>query len=224
MLCGCLFLAMAQRGVLSTVELTDGTILNGYVTTNADGSFNVETQDGDKYYYTAAEVKVVREIGGLATSSVLTTDALVAKKGAKIVFADSNQPLVQGDFRSPDVWQLYQRGRKQAKTGTWLIVSGAIMGGAAAVERIMYNKQEEIRLQQIYETGSYQERPAGVQTGYDVGTVLIVAGGASLVGGIIFTVIGNSILATIVKDQNMGQKLTLDFGAQQNGIGLALNF
>ena len=51
-----------------------------------------------------------------------------------------------------------------------------------------------------------------------------VGGGLSLITGAVFEILGNVQLSKIAKDQNNRTQMSLNFGAQPNGIGVSLEF
>lgn len=56
-LCAVSLSAQDQKKVKKTVTLNDGTEISGYVAKQSDGSYLIENETGDIFYYTAAEVK-----------------------------------------------------------------------------------------------------------------------------------------------------------------------
>lgn len=60
-LCAVNLSAQDQKKVKETVTLNDGTVISGYVAKQSDGSYLIENESGDMFYYTAAEIKEVKK-------------------------------------------------------------------------------------------------------------------------------------------------------------------
>lgn len=60
-LCAVSLSAQDQKKVKETVTLNDGTEISGYVAKQSDGSYLIENESGDMFYYTAAEIKEVKK-------------------------------------------------------------------------------------------------------------------------------------------------------------------
>ena len=60
-LCAATVSAQEQKKVKETVTLNDGTVILGYVAKQSDGSYLIENESGDMFYYTAAEIKEVKK-------------------------------------------------------------------------------------------------------------------------------------------------------------------
>lgn len=192
-------LAYSQERVVKEVILGDGNTISGYVTTQPDGSYKVETSAGDVFFFSSSEVKVVQEMEINRVLDGVPGEVVVYKRGGSIRFCSNDQKLTQTDFSSLKGWREYRGAKNLRGWGYGL----AATGWATAVAGWVY-----------WHT-----------TGDELGGLIAVAGGPTfLIGGITMIIFGNKKLKMIVKGYNNNPGYAFDFGVQQHGVGFAMTF
>ena len=191
-------LAYSQERVLKEVILGDGSTISGYVTTQPDGSYKVETPAGDVFFFSSSEVKRVQEIEvKRVVESVVPGQVLVYKRGGSIRFCSNDQKLTQDDFLTAKGWKTYKGAKGLRGWGYGVAATGLVAAGLGATYWILAD-----------ERGAYA----------------VAGGGAVLVGGIAMIIVGNAKIKKIVKGYNNNPGYAFDFGVQQHGIGFAMTF
>lgn len=205
-------LAIAQEREVKIVELINGNTVSGYVQTQQDGSYLVETESGDVFFFSQSEVKSIN-----ATKKAFVSGDLdyyggitVEKKKGKLYKLSSGKELIPADFMSYSDWEKYRKAQNIIKTAnTLLIVSGSMVAVGGILAIIYFADQGDIDLEWM--------GTAGGCIGMFVAAPLAIT---SLVLGIS----GNKQLATIKDAYNYHPGYVVDFGMQQYGLGFALKF
>lgn len=73
-LVSCIVMSAQDVKVKSKVELKNGNEVVGYITEQSDGSYLVETEAGDMFFYSASEIKKIVEIENMKVKTVKLTD------------------------------------------------------------------------------------------------------------------------------------------------------
>ena len=216
-------LVFGQDRVAKQVFLKNGYTITGYVSTQPDGSYKVETLTGDVILYSNSEIKRIVDV---KKTEIVTPDEItpsgnayyegqtVYKKGRNLYFYENNKPLTKNDFETYQGWQRYQRAQKTMKLGTNIMIWGTIgacTGGALIGTIVMLCGGDE-----------YNDGPILIAHGAMFAGIFVAP--EILITGLIINTIGNVHLGKIEKTYNQHPGYVLEFGAQQSGIGLALKF
>lgn len=204
------FIAMAQEKKEMKLELKNGSTLTGMVTVQQDGSYILENTSGDIFYFEASEVRKATVIFESPVSQTADLNDFyggktVYKKGGSLRFYANNEKLTQKDFANIESWEKYKKAQRISKAGTILYISA---GGATVIGGV-------VGLIAGHEWESLAEGAAG-------GALFV--GAPCIIGAIICDVIGNKRLKIIAQNYNQNPGYSIDFGAQQNGVGFALKF
>lgn len=189
--------AIAQDKKEMRLDLNNGTSITGKVQIQIDGSYLIETPSGDLFLFSPSEVNKAIIIGNSVKRG--TNGKTVYKKGGRLLFSDTGVPLTETDFTSFRDWDKYQSARALRSTGNILMLSAAGCVGVGL----------------------------GISFWYvdDIPFILSAIGGGALLGsGLICTIIGNAKINSIGKKYNQHPGYAIDFGAQEHGIGFAINF
>ena len=190
-------IALAQGKTEMKLELKNGSAITGQVQMQIDGSYLIETPSGDLFLFSPSEVNKAIIIGNSVNGG--TNGKTVYKKGGKLLFSDTGVPLTETDFTSFRDWDKYQSARALRRAGNILMLSAAGCVGVGL--GIMFWYGDDVPL--IYSA---------------------IGGGALLGSGLICTIIGNAKINNIGKNYNQHPGYAIDFGAQEHGIGFAINF
>lgn len=188
--------------------LKDGRALSGKVVINNDGTYQIETIDGGIYSFKADEVDGV---AGLPQEKSTNKHGpkpgdIVYRKGNQLFFVKNNQPLSQHDFNTFDAWKQYEKAKKSGHGGrvTMYIGAGSVVFGGGMIGL-------------AFLTDNYDIVPG-------VGLLVASAGLVTGITGLIITSSSNSKLNKMAGNYNHKPGYAFNFGVQQHGIGLALNF
>ena len=183
----------------------------------SDGSYKIETSNGDILYFMASEVKQVKNIYNKKQKIAGRTnkDDLVIRRGNMLCFSSSGQALTEEAFSNIESWQKYQKQSKAGKNARIALYSGL---GAFVVGDVMIIGVLSQGLGSRYR--NYGINAEIVDTGIVVGSV-----------GLVTTIIGaflikksNINLNTMAKAYSQTPGYVFNLGVQQHGIGFALNF
>ena len=201
---------MAQERVEKRLELKNGTVLTGYVDIQQDGSYLLETQAGDVFFFMPSEVSrimsIMPQVQNQQASLEYYGGKTVDKRRGKIYMLATDQELTQSDFMTYEGWEKYQRAKRTRKTGNILLISA----GGLAVTGVLVGG--------IFAIIEGDEDPMIV-----AGVGFALAAPAA-VAGLICSLVGNKKLKIIEKNYNQRPGYALEFGAQQYGVGLSLKF
>ena len=210
-------LVYSQERVEKQLVLKNGTTISGYITTQSDGSFIVETSTGDMFFYTPSEVK--RVIAPSAPATVTNnSSAIVYKKGGSIRFIENDKKLEQADFIYPKDWGKYKGAQNTRGWGIGLLVAGPLVT-SAGIFGILYSNANWNFLNEY--TPFLGMDAWGLET---ASIVTAATGGVLTVVGLTCTIIGNVKIKNIGKQYNNNPGYAIDFGTQQHGIGFAMTF
>lgn len=194
-------LAYSQVRTVSDVVLKNGATVTGYVTTQPDGSFKVETPAGDIFFFSASEVKRIKETEGKRDIIIEAKPGheVVYKRGGSIRFCLDDKKLGLEDFASTKGWKTYKGAQNLRGWGYGVAATGLATAATGGVYWL---------------------------TEWDnMGGAIIVAGGTTiLIGGITMIIFGNKKLKKIVQSYNNNPGYAFDFGSQKHGVGFALTF
>ncbi|MBQ7518461.1 MAG: hypothetical protein IJU13_08575 [Bacteroidales bacterium] len=248
-LLGVATMAQAQEREKRILDLKNGQEVKGYVMRQQDGSWMVETESGDTFFYASDEVAAVRKEGEekkvarvapqAGTSG--TYDAFLVRKGGKLINAETSQEIRPKQLPGM-MFTNYNKMQKKYTTGLWLTIGGVVATGAGTglfVGGLSTNWRKE-RLKDEhsmfdYNTGGYYWDSETNKILYDSisGTALIVSGSiimgiglGAAIWGLVDLCVGIAGLDKIAKEYNVGyaDNVKISFGAQQYGYGLAIKF
>lgn len=200
-------LAHPQNKNTQRLFLKDGRALSGAVTITENGSYQIETIDGDIFFFESNEVEGVIGLPWEkdAKKKGIKPDDVVFRKGNQLYSVKTNQPLTQHDFNTMTGWYKYEKARIIGKAGRICMYSGA--GTLVLSWGIMF-------------CGSDLSSESLQIAEFIAGCV----GFASGITGLIMTLNSNSKLKIMANAYNDNPGYVLNFGVQKNGIGFALNF
>ena len=182
----------------------------------SDGSYRIETSTGDILIFMASEVKQVKNIYNKTQKSAGTTnkDDHVIRRGNKLCFSGSGMALTEDAFRDIASWQKYQKESKAGRNARITLYSGlgAFAVGDAFIFGILVQGYPTIQHIDYAELFLYS------------GIIIGCAGLITAIIGAIGTNKSNIKLNVMAKTFSQTPGYVLNFGAQQHGIGLALNF
>ena len=187
--------------------LKDGTVLVGEVELQADGTYRFKSSEGDVFFFQPSEVQRVvdLETRGITTVNGIAVYRDVYRKKGELRFSGSNQALTEFDFTNQESWQNYQVAHNKWKAGTVLLISGVpsfVIGETFLVLGSIFGPE-----------------PLTIASGG-----LAVLGLAASTTGLVLTLSANSSLKKMANAYNEHPGYVIDFGVQQHGIGLAINF
>ncbi len=190
--------------------LKDGRAFSGVIVVTEDGTYQIETVEGEVYSFSPDEVDGVVGLSkdGKTIKPKKSSNDVVFRKGYQLFYTKNNQLLTQHDFNTLAGWEKYEKAKKNGRAGRICMYSGAgtlVLGGALMVVGFTYQRD-------------------GLEALQGVGFILGIAGLASGITGLTMTLISNSKLNKIANTYNQNPGYALNFGVQQNGIGLAFNF
>lgn len=213
------FMLFAQEKKEMQLELKNGTSLSGMVQIQPDGSFLLETDSGDVFFFNSSEVKKATPVAkpvNLPGSDENYQWEIVYKKGGKLRFSQTGEFLSQKDFSTYEGWQNYQKARSSIKTANILLITtGGIVavGGATAIVGAILDVSE---LDKEMEFNGDEIA--------SVGGIIGLAAVIPAITSLIFGIVGNTQLKKMADTYNQHPGYVLDFGAQQYGVGFALKF
>ena len=199
---------LAQEKVEKRLELKNGNVLTGFVQVQQDGSYLLETASGDIFFFSPAEISKVTDLNPTPKNESAIqapTSGSVFRDGGELRFSSNGMALTQENFSDYQGWEKYQKAKKLRKTGNSIMLWGPI--GCVAAGIITYS----------------------VLFGFNYNLWAPIALGgmvasAPLTAGIIIKSVGNKRLNRIAEAYNQRPGYVLNFGAQQYGVGFALNF
>lgn len=231
-LCFFVVFVKAQERETKTVTLKNGQSLTGFVQLQQDGSYLVEMTTGDIFYFTKAEIESItseKKDDSQPVTSSIANDVerlLVYKKGGKLRLKETGMPLEQSSFASYEGWDRYRGAQKMRSTGTVLMILGTMVeAGSLIIAGVLDSEYSDYWRNLNLDISYYEGRHD--YWGFNVDLIYIFGcpvGGVALLSGVLLNVIGNTRLVKMEKGINNGTGYELTFGAQRNGIGLALNF
>lgn len=214
----CIFLlpllAYSQDQNIQRLFLKDGRALSGKVVIAENGIYQIETVDGDIFYFQPDEIDGVIGLHNdkVGKKKSFKTSDVVFRKGNELRFIVDNQPLSQHNFNTLTGWINYEKAKKNGKTGRICLYSGA---GALVLG---YGTVGLLALTGKIHSGTGSDLLLGLGSGV-VGVGFITG-----ITGLIMTLSSNSKLNKMANTYNQNPGYALNFGVQQNGIGFAFNF
>lgn len=204
------FILMAQEKEEKRLELKNGTVLTGYVEVQPDGSYLLETQSGDVFFFSPSEVAKVMSLLPASQQTTGVSDYFdgktVDKRRGKIYMLATEEELTKNDFMTYQGWEKYQKAKKTRKTGNILLISAGGVAGLGLVLGGTFAIIEE------------DEDPLiAAAVGFGIGALIAIP-------GLILCISGNKQLIKIQDAYNQTPGYVLDFGVQQHGVGFALKF
>ena len=196
----CTLSVLAQEKTEKQLILKNGTRLTGIVEIQQDGSYRLESATGDVFFFLPSEVSKVSDVQAVKRNDNYTPSAssVYVKKGT-LRFTSTGEALTKNDFASFEAWDVYNSGRRMRKFG-----NAALWGGIGlAASSLVY---------------------ASTTPDYESSMLLGNTGSALLIAGVVLKCVGNHKIKSIAKKYNQQPDYSLDFGAQQYGIGFALKF
>lgn len=211
-LLGAATMAQAQEREKKILDLKNGQEVAGYVMRQQDGSWMVETESGDTFFYAADEVAAVRKEGEAKTVARVATqagdagtyDAYLVRKGGKLINAETNMEVRPRQLPGM-LYSNYYKMKKKYQFGLWMTPSG--VAAMTVGTGILIGMESTI----------------GVLVS---GSVLTALGLGSAIWGIVDLCVGITGLDKIATEYNVGyaDNVKISFGAQQYGYGLAIKF
>ena len=208
-------ISFAQNRELQRIVLNDGTIINGQVEKQTDGTIMVSTDNGDIFFFQPSEVNRVIGANQLLTAESQTgnIDSTVKRKGNKLYYAKSGMALTKDDYYSPEAWEEYQTIVKRGKTSRILLASG--------VGAVSFGFVGMFIAGQISGNGEN----SGVAPTVGITSFAITVAGLGVgVTGLFLTISSNNKLNRLANSYNQNSAVKLSLGIQQSGVGLALAF
>lgn len=202
-------LAYCQNNGAKRLFLKDGTVINGDIQIEPDGSYKVKTSNGDIFYFFPSEVEQRGEEKVKTEKQLPQNDIIIGEKierhGNMLRFVDTKTPLSKNDFYRLEGWEKYESIRKRGKIGRGLLYGG--LGGIALGAGLI-----------ILEV----ETNTNV-VGY-IGSVLVFSGIGASITGAVFTIKSNKRLNRMEDSYVRSAGYSLNFGVQQYGVGFAFRF
>lgn len=203
---------LAQEKVEKRLELKNGNVLTGFVQVQQDGSYLLETASGDIFFFSPAEISKVTDLNPTTKNESAMTvpiSGTIFRDGGELRFSSNGMALTQENFSDYQGWEKYQKAKKLRKTGNAIMLWGPIGCVAAGII-----------------TGSVLFGFNYYSTDYLWGPIAIggMVASAPLTACIIIKSVGNKRLNRIAEAYNQRPGYVLNFGAQQYGVGFALNF
>ena len=217
-------LAYSQERVVKEVILGDGNTISGYVTTQTDGSYKVETPAGDVFFFSSSEVKMVREMEVKRVIEGVPGQVIVYKRGGSIRFCSNDQKLTQEDFTSIKGWREYKGAKNLRGWGYATSAIGLVAVPAACVLIDYYAIPKYSWAYYSNGDGSFREEAYYHQGFGELTQISVIVGSTLFAGGLAMIIVGNTKIKKIVKGYNNKPGYAFDFGAQQHGIGFAMTF
>lgn len=197
-------LAYCQNNGAKRLFLKDGTVINGDIQIEPDGSYKVKTSNGDIFYFLPSEVEQRGEEKVKTEKQLPQNDIIIGEKierhGNMLRFVDTKTPLSKNDFYRLEGWEKYESIRKKGKIGRNLLYGG--LGGIALGAGFIIIGRESV----------------------PIGLVLGLSGIGVSITGAVFTIKSNKRLNRMEDSYVRSAGYSLNFGAQQYGVGFAFRF
>lgn len=219
--------SFGQERVKKVLELKNGTKVTGFVMTQDDGSYLLETDGGDVLFYMPDEVNRIFDEGTETSETSLKKGKKVSaqerglkRAGFGLKFADTGAPLSMNQV-SNTFWQDYQKASKRKKWGLWLTIGGGVTSVAGGVMS---------RFITVHESGSYYNGHGTTTYDYTrsspVGSIIAGVGLGVTIWGVIKLVGGNKKLGLLATQYNQehGYASSLSIEAAPSGIALTYKF
>ena len=174
-LLGVATMAQAQERVLKILDLKNGQEVKGYVMRQQDGSWMVETESGDAFFYAADEVAAVRKEGeekqvvraATQDGNAGAYDVYLVRKGGKLINAETN--LEVRPKQLPGIlYTNYNKMQKKYTTGLWLTIGGVVATGAGTALIIIGCRQSTPYSQQELDSYWYQHAKYSIENDRNV--------------------------------------------------------
>ncbi len=186
-------LAFSQNQSAQRLFLKDGRALSGKVVIAENGIYQIETVDGDVFYFQPDEVEGVFGLPKEKNTNKkgIKPGDVVTRHGNELRFIKNDVALSMHDFNTMAGWEKYEKAKKNGRAGRICMYSGAgtlVLGGALMVVGFTY--QRDVLASLALE---------------DVGFILGIAGLASGITGLTMTLISNS--KPLVSGENFSDKV-----------------
>lgn len=205
---------LGQEKVEKRLELKNGNILTGFVQIQQDGSYLLETASGDIFFFSPSEISKMTDLNPTSkkeSTIMAPISGSVFRDGGELRFSSNGMALTQEDFADYQGWDKYQKAKRLRKTGNRIMLWGSIgcvSAGVLAGAVFCWIEYGELDVEDLL-----------IASALGAGATVI-----PLTTGVIIKSSGNKRLNKIAEAYNQRPGYVLNFGAQQHGVGFALNF